>query len=123
MIEQDLYNSNEELRNNDIFIRLNKCRNNQVLKAKLIDPYIFLIEHNSSRYMYVSREQIVFNRDPFMNGMILSVRFNNPTIKKTNMRYLTHGLWWTPRYEVVVINDHCKTYICFFVNLIMILSF
>jgi hypothetical protein len=43
-----------------------------------------------------------------MDGMILSVRLNDSTITKTNMTYLTRGLWWTPRYEVIVIDDQCK---------------
>ncbi|CAF0812878.1 unnamed protein product [Rotaria sordida] len=109
IIEQDLYNSNEELRNTDIYIRLNKYENNQALKAKLIDPYSLLIKYNSSRYIYVSRDQIEFNTDPLMDGMILSVRLDNPTITKTNMTYLTRGLWWTPRYEVSVIDDQSAT--------------
>lgn len=43
-----------------------------------------------------------------MDGMILSVRLDNPNITKTTMTYLTRGLWWTPRYEVVVIDDSCN---------------
>jgi hypothetical protein len=43
-----------------------------------------------------------------MDGMILSVQLNDRTITKTNMTYLTRGLSWTPRYEVIVIDDQCK---------------
>ncbi|CAF4869553.1 unnamed protein product [Rotaria sp. Silwood1] len=58
IIEQDLYNSNEELRNTDIYIRLNKYQNYQISKAKLIDPYSLLVKHDSSRYLFVSRDEI-----------------------------------------------------------------
>jgi hypothetical protein len=43
-----------------------------------------------------------------MDGMILSVRINDSITTKTKMTYLTRGLWWTPRYEIIVINDQCK---------------
>ncbi|CAF2075585.1 unnamed protein product [Rotaria magnacalcarata] len=109
IIEQDLYNSNEELRNTDIFIRFDKCENNHTLKAKLIDPYSLLIKYDSLRYAYVSRAQIEFDKDPLLDGMILSVRLDNESIETTNMTYLTRGLWWTPRYEVMVIDDRSAT--------------
>ncbi|CAF3365695.1 unnamed protein product [Rotaria sp. Silwood1] len=80
IIEQDLYNSNEELRNTDIYIRLNKYQNYQISKAKLIDPYSLLVKHDSSRYLF-----------------------------KTNMTYITRGLLWTPRYEVSIIDDQSAT--------------
>ncbi|CAF0744589.1 unnamed protein product [Adineta steineri] len=105
LIEQDLYNSNEELRNTDVYIHLNQCENSQTLKAQLIDPYLFLIKYSSLRYMYVKREQIEFSKDPLMDGMILSVRLENETITKTNITYLTRGLSWTPRYEVIINDD------------------
>ena len=105
IIEQDLYDSNEELRHTTVHIRLNSCENNQTTKAKLIDPHVFLIKYDSSRYGYISRDQIQFENDPLMDGMILSVRLNDPTVTKTNLTYLSRGLWWTPRYEVIVIND------------------
>ncbi|CAF4715363.1 unnamed protein product, partial [Rotaria magnacalcarata] len=41
--------------------------------------------------------------------MILSVRLDNESIETTNMTYLTRGLWWTPRYEVMVIDDRSAT--------------
>jgi hypothetical protein len=113
IIEQDLYNSNEELRNTDVYIRLYQCENNQTIKAILIDPYLLLIKYSSLRYTYVSRDQMEFNKDPLMNGMILSVQLDNRTTKKTNMTYLTRGLWWTPRYEVIVSDDQCKVLLYF----------
>ncbi|CAF0818397.1 unnamed protein product [Rotaria sp. Silwood1] len=109
IIEQDLYNSNEELRNTDIYIRLNKYQNYQISKAKLIDPYSLLVKHDSSRYLFVSRDEIEFDKDPLMDGMILSVQLYNSTIKKTNMTYITRGLLWTPRYEVSIIDDQSAT--------------
>jgi hypothetical protein len=105
ILEQDLYNSNEELRNSDVEIRSNKCDNDRTIKGKLIDPYLLLIKDDLARYSYVSRDQIQFQNNPLMDGMILSVRLNDPIITKTNMTYLTRGLWWTPRYEVIVIDD------------------
>lgn len=108
ILEQDLYNSNEELRDAYVYIRSNENGNNQASKAKLIDPYSFLVQYDSSRYTYVLREHIEFNQDPGIDGMILSVRLDNTAIKKTNITYLTRGLWWTPRYDVIVINDQGK---------------
>jgi hypothetical protein len=108
LIEQDLYNSNEQLRNTDVYINFNNCDNKQTTKAILIDPYLLLIKHDSLRYSYVSRDQIQFDKDPLMDGMILSVRLNNPTMTKINMTYLTRGLSWVPRYEVTVIDDQCN---------------
>ncbi len=108
IIEQDLYNSNEKLRNIDVYIRLNKCENNQTIKAKLIDPYSLLIKYDSLRYNYVSRDEIQFENNPLMDGMILSVQLNDPMITKTNITYLSRGLWWTPRYEMIIIDDQSK---------------
>jgi len=108
IIEQDLYNSSEELRNTDVYITLNKCEN--TIKAELIDPYLLLIKHDSSRYSYVSRDQIQFNTDPLMDGMILSVRLNDSTRTKINMTYLTRGLSWIPRYEVIIIDDQSNIF-------------
>lgn len=109
MIEQDFYNSNEQLRNTDVFLRTTDCGSNETIKAKLINPYSWLVRHDSSRYAYVSRDRIEFSRDPTMDGMILSVRLDEATTTiKTNMTYLTRGLGWTPRYEVTVIDDLCK---------------
>lgn len=108
IIEQDFFNSTEELRDIDVFINLNKCENNLTTKAKLIDPYLLLIQYDSSRYTYVSYDQIQFNNNPLMNGMILSVRLNDLSTTETNMTYLTRGLSWTPRYEVIVIDDQCN---------------
>ncbi len=90
-----------------------QCENNQTTKAILIDPYLLLIKYSSLRYTYVSRDQIEFNKDPLMDGMILSVQLDNRTAKKTNMTYLTRGLWWTPRYEVIVSDDQCKVLLYF----------
>ncbi len=114
IIEQDLYNSNEKLRNIDVYIRLNKCENSQTIKAKLIDPYLLLIKYDSLRYNYVSRDDIQFENDPLMDGRILSVQLNDPAITKTNMTYLSRGLWWTPRYEVIVIDDQSNIILFFF---------
>lgn len=109
MIEQDFYGSNELLRNAEIFIRSNDCSNNARTKAKLVDPYSFLVENDVSRYTYVARDRLEFTRDPTMDGMVLSVRLEDSTVKKANMTYLTRGLWWTPRYEVLVVNDQTAT--------------
>ena len=106
-----MYNSNEELRNTAVYIRLNKCETKDSSKAQLIDPYSFLVKYDSSRYHYVSRDQIEFENDPLIDGMILSVRLNDPTIRKTNMTYLSRGLWWTPRYEVIVIDDRSNPFV------------
>ncbi|UJR28232.1 hypothetical protein I4U23_009482 [Adineta vaga] len=106
IIEQDLYNSNEDLRDTDVYIRLNQCENNQTIKAQLIDPYLLLVKYNSLRYSYVSRDQIEFNKDPGMNGMILSVRLDDRNVRATIMAYLSRGLWWTPRYEVIVTDNY-----------------
>ena len=103
-----MYNSNEELRQTNVHIRLNGCDNKETFQAQLIDPYSYLVKFDSSRYSYVSRDQIEFDKDPSMDGMILSVRLNDSTITKTNMTYLTRGLWWTPRYEVLVIDDQSR---------------
>ena len=56
---------------------------------------------------------MAFENDPLMDGMILSVQLNNSMITKTNMTYLSRGLWWTPRYEVIVIDDQSKIFIFF----------
>ncbi len=61
-----------------------------------------------SEYSYVSQEQIQFLEDPLINGMILSVRLDNTLISKTNMTYLTRGLWLAPRYAVNIINEQCN---------------
>ncbi|CAF1097951.1 unnamed protein product [Adineta ricciae] len=106
ILEQDLYNSNEDLRNMEIYVRSTQCDDEEATKARLIDPYSLLIKYDSSRYTYVSRDQIEFNQDPNMNGMVLSVRLDNKTSTKTNMTYLSRGLWWTPRYEIVVDDKH-----------------
>jgi len=116
IIEQDLYNSSEKLRNTDVYINFNNCENK---KATLIDPYLLLIKHDSSRYTYISRDQIQFDKDPLMDGMILSVRLNNSTTTKTTMTYLTRGLSWSPRYEVTVIDDQCNI----FFNFISLIKF
>ncbi len=87
---------------------MNKCENNQTIKAKLIDPYSLLIKYDSLRYNYVSRDEIQFENDPLMDGMILSVQLNDPIITKTNITYLSRGLWWTPRYEMIIIDDQSK---------------
>lgn len=109
MIEQDFYGSNELLRNSEIFIRSNDCSNTVRTKAKLVDPYSFLVENDASRYTYVARDRLEFTRDPTMDGMVLSVRLEDSTVTKANMTYLTRGLWWTPRYEVLVVNDQSKS--------------
>ncbi|CAF1304467.1 unnamed protein product [Adineta ricciae] len=109
ILEQDLYNSNEDLRNMEIYVRSTQCDDEEATKARLIDPYSLLIKYDSSRYTYVSRDQIEFNQDPNMNGMVLSVRLDNKTSTKTNMTYLSRGLWWTPRYEIVVDDKHLAT--------------
>jgi hypothetical protein len=49
-----------------------------------------------------------FRKDPLMNRMILSVQLDDKLITKTNMTYLTHGLRWTPRYELNILNEQCK---------------
>ena len=72
IVEQDLYNSNEELRNSDIYIRDNNC----TIKVKLIDPYSLLIKYDSLEYSYISQNQIQFLKEPLIDGMILSVRLN-----------------------------------------------
>jgi hypothetical protein len=117
IIEQDLYSSNEQLRNTNVYIRRNECGHNITSKAKLVDPYLLLIQHDSSRYSYVSRDQIEFTKNPLMDGTILAVRLDDSITAKTSMTYLTRGLWWTPRYEVIVINDQCKV-IFYFIYLI-----
>lgn len=106
-----MYNSNEELRHSDVHIRLNKCNNKETFRAQLMDPYSMLVKYDSSRYFYVSRDQIEFDDDPLMDGMILSVRLNDSTITKTTMTYLSRGLSWTPRYEVVVIDDQSMNFL------------
>lgn len=108
LIEQDVYNSNEELRNSDVYIRLNKCNTKETFRVQLMDPYSMLVKDESSRYSYISRDQIEFNKDPMMDGMILSVRLNDSIMTKTTMTYLSRGLSWTPRYEVMVIDDQSR---------------
>ena len=108
ILEQDFYHSNEQLRDTDVFIRSLECGSNLTVKAKLIDPYAFLVRHESSRFTYVARDRIEFNREPFMDGMVLSVRFEDTSTARAKMTYLTRSLWWTPRYEVIVIDDECK---------------
>jgi hypothetical protein len=45
-----------------------------------------------------------------MDGMILSVRLNDSTRTKINMTYLTRGLSWIPRYEVIIIDDQSNIF-------------
>ena len=91
-----------------MFIRSLECGNNLTVKAKLIDPYAFLVRHESSRFTYVARDRIEFNREPFMDGMVLSVRLEDANTARATVTYLTRSLWWTPRYEVIVLDDECK---------------
>ena len=105
MIEQDFYNSNELLRNTETLVRSDDCPGSFRTKAKLVDPYSFLIENDASRFSYVARDQLEFARNPAMDGMVLSVQLENSAATKANMTYLTRGLSWTPRYEVLVVDD------------------
>jgi len=77
-------------------------------KAKLVDPYSLLVEEGS-RFLYVDQKNIQFDKEPQLNGKILSVRFKDTKAKMSNFTYLTRGLSWTPRYDVTVINETCKS--------------
>ena len=108
MLEQDLYSSTELLRQTEVFVRLGDGEKNATVKSKIIDPYRLLVKYDSSRYGYVSRDQIEFKKDPQMNGMILSVRLNDTTLSKTTMTYLTRSISWMPRYEVIITDEQGK---------------
>lgn len=92
-------------------MKVNANEHNQTILAKLIDPYAYLIKYDSSRYSYVSRDRIEFVEQPNFDGMILSVQLNDPTVIQTNMTYLTRGLSWAPRYEVIVIDEQCNNFL------------
>lgn len=108
LVERDFYSSNEELRDSTIFLGSNGCSVIESRQATLVDPHTFLIKSESSRYSYVSRDNIEFKQDPVLNGMILAVRFENSSATRATFTYLTRGLFWTPRYDVVILNEHCK---------------
>ena len=111
IIEQDLYSTNERLRNNDVYVygHPTACGNSSPRYSKLIDPYRLLISsYPETGYSFVLREQIRFPKDHVANGMILSVQLENRSTKKVNITYLTRGLWWAPRYEVNIINEQCN---------------
>lgn len=103
VLEQDLYSSQERLRNTNIYA------GPSLTLAKLVDPYQFLIKTNSNRYTYAAYNAVEYTKDPLLNGKTLSVRFSNPSITKMNMTYITRGLYWTPRYEVMIVNERCKS--------------
>lgn len=108
IIEQDLYSSNEQLRDATIYLRTNDSDTRGPQFYKLVDPYRLLVRNGNYKYFYVSREDIQFQKDPLMNGMILSVKLNDISLNKANFTYLTRGIWWAPRYEVNIINEQCK---------------
>lgn len=106
-----------------MYIRPSGCTENTAVKAELVDPHSVLIKYNWQRYAFVSREQIEYEQEPFVDGMVLSVRFENRTVTRTNMTYLSRGLWWTPKYEVVVSDDYGTNTTDFFVSTHRLYSF
>ncbi|CAF1416983.1 unnamed protein product, partial [Didymodactylos carnosus] len=104
--EQDLYSSNELLRNQDIYLKSNlECHCNTTTNTgKIIDPYNLLIKQDN-RYIYVERRQLQFTKDPQLDGMILKISLNDTKVTKANLTYLTNGLSWQPRYDIVVENE------------------
>ena len=104
--EQDVYSSNELLRNTNVYVTSGVGCN--FAKAKLVDPYSLLVKEGS-KFRYVDQKSIQFDREPHLDGKIVSAQLKDAKANKSNFTYLTLGLSWTPRYDVIVINDGCKS--------------
>ena len=106
MTEQDVYSSNELLRNTEVNVECGAgC---SYAKAKLVDPYSLLVREGS-KFRYADQKSIQFDKEPNLNGKIVSAQLNDTTTTKNDFTYLTRGLSWTPRYDVTVINESCKS--------------
>lgn len=106
LTEQDVYSSNELLRNTDVHVASGVGCN--FAKAKLVDPYSLLVQE-ASKFRYVDQKSIQFDKEPHLNGKIIAAHLKNVKANKSNFTYLTRGLSWTPRYDVTVINKGCKS--------------
>jgi hypothetical protein len=104
--EQDVYSSNELLRNTDVSVACGVGCN--FGKAKLVDPYSLLVREGS-KFRYADQKSLQFDKEPHLSGKIVSAQLNDTTTTKSDFTYLTRGLSWTPRYDVIVIDDNCKS--------------